>query len=144
MCAEWGAAVSGLSPRTEVSRAESSCVGPLRAGLAPAGGSTHSLPVSLIFNQHAMWRRTGRRQAEDSLRPPRGPGRLPICRRLCTRALCGCELCACRCHTLCPVTCPLALQAATCPATLKPSCWTSTTSRGHPCRGEGRPSAPPA
>lgn len=37
-----------------------------------------------------------------------------------------------------PVICPLSLQAATCPATLRPSCWTLTTSRGHPCRGEGR------
>lgn len=149
-------------------------------------GSTHSLPVSCIFNQRATWpaQGEGRRRAEGVLlekrlpegvaprldirkdgestepedRPlvateqtlpvPRGapeaPGASPSAGRTVPGELWVAVGCVLAVATLGrPVTCPLSLQAATCPATPRPSCWTSTTSRGHPCRGEGRLPQPP-
>lgn len=67
-----------------------------------------------------------------------GRGTSPSAGRTLHGALCG-RGCVLAVVTLGrPVICPLSLQAATCPATLRPSCWTLTTSRGRPCRGEGR------
>lgn len=49
-------------------------------------------------------------------------------------------LCPCCYHSWAPCDLPsVSAQAATCPATLRPLCWTSTTSQGHPCRGEKPP-----
>lgn len=42
-------------------------------------------------------------------------------------------------HTWAPCDFRSVPQAATCPATLRPSCWTLTTSPGRPCRGERPP-----
>jgi len=42
-------------------------------------------------------------------------------------------------HCRCVIVSVVVFQAVTCPVTLKPSCWTSTTSLGPPCRGKRGP-----